>query len=82
MELLVTIAILVFLFNLIFGKASPETCPNCGGDGRTYYQDHDEKLDRVYDTSCGCHVCSGAGKVRFVKKEKGVRYYEPVWPKE
>ncbi len=79
-EFLVLLAMGVFLFNF-FRKPSPEICPNCGGDGKTYGRDYDEKRDVVYDTSYACHVCSGAGKVRFVKKEKGVKYYEPVWPK-
>ena len=81
MEWFVLIAIAVFLSNL-FGKASPEKCPSCNGNGRTDYQDYDMETRRVYDGSTQCSVCSGAGRVRFVKKENGTKYYEPVWPKE
>lgn len=80
MEWIIFIAVAALLFNM-FGKSSPEKCPGCGGGGSIYYQDYDEKRDKYYETSHQCSICSGAGKVRFVKKENGVKYYEPVWPK-
>lgn len=81
MEWIVFIAVVAFLFN-VFGKSSPEKCPGCDGGGRSYSQEYDSQRDKVYDTSSTCSICSGAGKVRFVRKEKGIKYYEPVWTKE
>jgi DnaJ-class molecular chaperone len=78
MEWLIWLAFGVFFYKLFFGKSSPEKCPGCNGDGRTYSKEYDEKRDRVYDTSSTCSVCSGTGSVRFLKKKKGVKYYESV----
>lgn len=78
---LIAFLVIVALLAQLFGKSSPEKCPGCDGHGKTYYQNYNEELQRYYDSSDQCGVCSGAGKVRFVKKEKGVKYYEPVWSK-
>ena len=78
MEVFVYIGVAWFFWYLIFGKAKPEKCPSCDGSGTIYTQDYDYVRKLRYDTSSGCSVCSGTGRVRFLKKKDGVKYYESV----
>jgi len=65
----------MWMMKKIFYDTKREDCPSCGGNGVHYYKDYDEQRKREYDISEPCSVCSGAGKVFYVKTENNIKYY-------